>query len=189
MVTLMCKNQELFKEREEFDVASVSKIPRPWVYYRKLLPSSDPVYSFILGKQYFNKGEIEKARDKFEMAYHEKPSSLDYALGISQAYFILKKYDRAIKILSPFLDSAEKPYQLYFLLGRSLQASGEFNQAISMYDEAISHFGINFNLLNSIGECYYRLGSVDEALAAWEKSLEIHPKQPDIRKKIETIKK
>ncbi|TET70087.1 MAG: tetratricopeptide repeat protein [Candidatus Aminicenantes bacterium] len=44
-------------------------------------------------------------------------------------------------------------------------------------------------LLNSLGECYYRLGSEDEALAAWEKSLEINPNQPEIKKKIKAIKK
>jgi len=189
IVSLMDETNELLKKWGEFDVTSVSKILRPWVYYKKLLPSSDPVYSFILGKQHFNKGEIKKAKDKFEIAYHENPNSLDYALGLAQAYFTLKKYDKAGKILSPFLESKEAPYQLYFLLGKSHQALGKFDQAVSVYNEAISHFGINFNLLNSLGECYYRLGSTDEALAAWKKSLEINSEQPEIRKKIESIRK
>ncbi len=188
-VTLLDDGLEVLSERDEFDITSVSVIPRPWVYSKTLSPISDPVYSFILGKQFFSKGEIEKARVKFEMAYQKRPDSLNYASGLARAYFVLKKYDKTKQILLPFSDSAETPYQVYFLLGNSHQALGEFNQAVSIYNKAISHFGINFNLLNSLGECYYRLGSIDEALAAWEKSLEINPNQPEIEKKIKAIKK
>ena len=88
-----------------------------------------------------------------------------------------------------FSDEPELPYQFYFLLGKSHQALGEFNQAIAVYNKALSHYGINFNLLNSIGECYYSLEIWDEALAAWEKSLEINDDQPDIEEKLKILKK
>jgi tetratricopeptide (TPR) repeat protein len=74
-------------------------------------------------------------------------------------------------------------------LGKSHQALGEFDQAIALYNKALSQYGINSNLLNSIGECYYRLGLWDEALAAWEKSLEINDDQPDVEEKVKTLKK
>jgi len=51
------------------------------------------------------------------------------------------------------------------------------------------HFGLNANLLNALGECYFRLGIRDEALAAWEKSLEINPNQPEVIKRVKAIKK
>ena len=188
-VALMDGESELLTEWEKFDITSVSVIPRPWVYYKKLLPPSDPVYSFILGRQLFSKGEIEKARVKFEIAFQKRPNSLDYALGLARAYFALKKYYKTEQILLPFSESTDTPYQVYFLLGKSHQALGEFNQAVSIYNKTISHFGINFNLLNSLGECYYKLEVMDEALASWEKSLEINPNQAEIKKKIETIKK
>ncbi|MEE9503446.1 MAG: tetratricopeptide repeat protein, partial [Candidatus Aminicenantaceae bacterium] len=79
--------------------------------------------------------------------------------------------------------------QLYFLLGKSHQALGEFDQAIAVFNKALSQYGINLNILNSIGECYYRLGIWDEALAAWEKSLEINEHQPDVEEKVKILKK
>jgi tetratricopeptide (TPR) repeat protein len=88
-----------------------------------------------------------------------------------------------------FSNVSEVPYQLYFLLGKSHQALGEFDLAISVYNKALSHYGINSILLNSIGECYYRLGIWDEALAAWEKSLEINGNQPDVVEKVKLLKK
>jgi len=143
----------------------------------------------MLGRQFFSKGEIDKARVEFETAYQKKPDSIDYAVGLARTYFTLKNYTKTKQILLSFKNLDEIPYQVYFLLGKSHQALGEFAQAVSFYNEAISHFGINMYLLNSLGECYHRLGSEDEALAAWEKSLEINPNQPEIEKRVKAIKK
>lgn len=188
-VTLLDDDHEVLTEGESFEITSASILPRPWVYSKTISPPDDPVYSFILGGQFFSKGEIDKARAKFETAYQKRPDSQDYALGLAQAYFVLKNYDKTKQILLSFKNLDKISYQVYFLLGKSHQALGEFDQAVSLYNEAISHFGINFYLLNSLGECYYSLGSIDEALAAWEKSLEINPKQPEIKEKLKAIEK
>ncbi|MDH5386360.1 MAG: tetratricopeptide repeat protein, partial [Candidatus Aminicenantes bacterium] len=62
------------------------------------------------------------------------------------------------------------------------------DKAIDIFDKALSHYGLNVNLLNSLGECYFQLGSLEGALAAWEKSLEINPDQPEIQKSVKVIK-
>ncbi len=180
---------ELLTEQDEFDVTSASVMPRPWVYYRKMSSPEDPVYEYILGRQHLSRGETEKAKARLEEAYRKKPDSLEYAFGLAQAYFALKNYVQTKQILLPFSDSEKTPYQVYLILGKSHQASGEYDKAISTYNMAISRYGINIILLNSLGECYDRLGLEDEALAAWEKSLEINPDQPEIRKKLKEIKK
>jgi len=188
-VALLDGDQEVLSESENFEVTPVAGLPRPWVYLRTLSPSSDPVYSFILGGQLFSKGEIDKARNLLEKAYHSKPNSLNYALNLARVYFIQKEFQKTKEILIPFSEASEASYDVYFLLGKAHQALGEFNQAVSLYHKAISHFGININLLNSLGECYFRLGIIEEALAAWEKSLEINPQQPEIQEKVKSIKK
>jgi tetratricopeptide (TPR) repeat protein len=142
-----------------------------------------------LGKQLFSKGEFNEAQIKLEDAFRKKPDSLDFALNLAQVYSVLNKHLQAKQVLMPFSDMPEVPYQLIFLLGKSHQALGEFDQAITLYNKALSHYGINSNLLNSIGECYYRLGIWDEALAAWEKSLEINSSQPDVEEKVKILKK
>ncbi len=188
-VSLFEGNQELLYEGENFEITPISTLPRPWVFSRTLLPPEDPVYSSALGKQFFSKGEIYKARTYFEDAYHKKPNSLDFALSLAKVYFVLKEYDKIKQILSVFSESPESRFEIYSFLGQSHQALGEFDKAVVIYNKAISHFGINSNLLNSVGECYYRLGSHDEAVAAWKKSLEINPDQPKIKKNIEESKK
>lgn len=188
-VAFLDGERELLTEQDEFDITSASAMPRPWVYYKKLSPPEDPVYAYILGRQHLSRGETEKAKGRFEEAYRKKPDSLEYAFGLAQACFSLRNYVQTRQILLPFSGSEKTPYQVYFLLGKSRQALGEYDEAISTYQEAMSRYGINIVLLNSLGECYDRLGLMDEALAAWEKSLEMNPDQPEIKVKIENIKK
>ena len=43
-------------------------------------------------------------------------------------------------------------------------------------------------LFNSVGECYQGLGKIKEALAAFERSLELSPDQPEVRKRVDELK-
>jgi tetratricopeptide (TPR) repeat protein len=58
-----------------------------------------------------------------------------------------------------------------------------------VFNKAITRFGTNTNLLNSLGESYYGRGALKEALAAWTKSLEINPDQKEIKDKVESLRK
>jgi GWxTD domain-containing protein len=188
-VALWDGEMEILTEKENFEISPISVFPRPWLHTRTLPPPEHPVYSFLLGKQLLSKGEFNKAQTKLEEAFQKMPDSLDFALNLAQVYSIQKKYQQVKQVLMSFSGVSKVPYQLYFLLGKSHQALGEFDQAISVFDKALSHYGINSNLLTSIGECYYRLGIWDEALAAWEKSLEINGNQPDVVEKVKILKK
>ena len=66
---------------------------------------------------------------------------------------------------------------------------GELEEAITFYQKAISQRGNIIEILNAIGDCYFQLGNNEQALRAWEKSLEINPKQENIQEKIEQLKK
>jgi GWxTD domain-containing protein len=188
-ISLLKGDQVLHQMKESFEITPRSGVPRPWVHSRTLPPLDDPQYSSILGKQSYNKGEINKARIYLEDAYHKRPNSRDLATNLAKVYYNLGEYEKIIEILSIFSDSTPPNYEFHLLLGKSHQALGDYAKAVDIYDRAISHFGFDANLLNSLGECYFRLGSAAEALAAWEKSLEVNPDQPEIKKIIRDIKK
>jgi tetratricopeptide (TPR) repeat protein len=58
-----------------------------------------------------------------------------------------------------------------------------------IYNQAVSVFGVNTDLLNSLGECYIQTGNTQEALLALEKSLEIEPGQERIQELVRSLKK
>ncbi len=188
-VTLMVDGQEVLSDSEDFDITFSESMVRPWIY-SKLLPGlQDPVYSHIKGTQLFNSGKINEAKAFLEEAYRQNPESLDYALSLAQVYFRLTEYGNTESVLSPFLERKETPsYELLYFMGKTYKILGKLDKAINMFDKAVSHYGVNIVLLNELGGCYFQLGKPKEALALWEKSLEIQPDQPQIRKKVENLK-
>jgi len=189
VVTLRDGERDILSEKDHFEITSLSRIPRPWAYSKTLLPLSHPFYSYITGIQYFNKGKIGQARVQLEKAHKSQPDSVDYSLSLARVYYALNDFENAKAILLAILKSPESSYDMYWLLGRAHQSLREFDQAITVYDRAISHFGINVNLLNSLGDCYQALGKTAEALITWNKSLEINPDQPEIKEKVNSLKK
>jgi tetratricopeptide (TPR) repeat protein len=151
--------------------------------------AENPVYSYIIGTQLFNSGKVQEARTYIEDAYRKKPDSAAYALNLARLYMILDEYTKIESLLLPLFDKPESPqYDVFFVLGEAYQALGELSKAIELFNSAIDFYGINTNVLNSVGECYFQSGDMEEALAAWERSLEINPDQPELKKTIEAIK-
>jgi GWxTD domain-containing protein len=188
-VSVVAEERELIAATEEFDVSYLETVPRPW-FYSKLMPdASDPVYAQIIGSQLFAAGRLDEARPYLEKALGQMPDSPDAALALARLCLALNDADKIPAILSRFVDPSRPPnYEIYFLAGRAHQIRGEFAMALDLFDRALTHFGVNTNLLNAVGECRLRLGRPAEALAAWENSLRIDPGQPDIQKKADALK-
>jgi len=187
-VSLFNKNKdEILFEQNNFYISPLTYLPRPWVLSIPTSSSADPLYLNILGIQFLNKKDLQKAKSLLERAYRKNPNSIKFALDFSKALFVAKEYQRVKQIALPFLKDQEK-YEFLGILGQTCQAMGEFEDAISYYKDYLSHYGTNLNVLNSIGECYYKLGNKEEALIAWEKSLEINSKQEKLKKIVQSIK-
>jgi tetratricopeptide (TPR) repeat protein len=185
---LSADNTTVLSESAYFSVAAVEVVPRPFIYAERAPSPTDPAVDYILGGQYFNKGDQEKAGIFLERAYRKSPQTLQYAEGLSRFYFRQGKYEDVQKILRPFSESPQKNNQFLRLLGQASQKLKQFDEAITHYKQYLSHFGTNLDVLNAIGSCYYSLGNQTEALRAWERSLEINPNQEQIKKIVASIK-
>jgi GWxTD domain-containing protein len=163
-------------------------IPDPWVVAQSNPSKDDPMYFFILGNQFINEERIEEALDMLKKAYAGKPDELDYALGYARTLLITEKFSKAKQILFPFAENHTESYALYYYLGKSSQEVDAFEEAISYFHKALSLRGNTLDVLNSLGVCYYELGDKNQAILAWEKSLEINPDQEKIKKLIEAVR-
>jgi GWxTD domain-containing protein len=181
------EKEVLFKE-ERFSVLSEIHA-RPWIQFKRYPGSGDPIYSFIKGAQFLNKGEMGKAEDELGKAYEMEPEREDFAVAYAGVLLNREANEDVRKVLMPFVEKQVSDDSLYYVLGRAHQGLGEYEEAISCFQRYISHEGASFVVLNSIGECYFQIDNPEEALRAWEKSLEINPDQPEIKKKVKEIKK
>jgi tetratricopeptide (TPR) repeat protein len=181
---------EIVSAAEEFDLSFAESVPRPWFSSRILPEAGDPVYPEIIGAQLFNLGRFDEARVFLERAFQRKPESEDAATNMARVYLALTDAPAVVKTLTPFMTPGKTAkYDTYLLAAEALKRTREFGRAVELLDKAVAHYGVNAVLLNSIGECYTGLGKTKEALAAFEKSLELSPDQPEVRKKAETLRK
>jgi tetratricopeptide (TPR) repeat protein len=188
-VSLFVGGREVLFNSEEFDITHLEAIARPWVYSKISPDTQDPLHFYLIGTQLFNSGKIAEARVNLEKAFQKKPDSVDFALNLARTYMVLNEYKKVESLLLPFINQPQlSKYEVFFMMGKTYQNLGELSKAIEVLDKAISSYGININLLNTIGECYFQLGEPGEALAAWQKSLEINQNQPQIKKSVEALK-
>ncbi len=189
-VSLLGRDEtEITSEREDFTISPLVTLPEYWSLSEIYPPSGDPYYAHILGSQMLNAGEIEKAVALLELAYSMKPASLEYGLALANAYLARENYQRVQEILSRFLEKAKEEPQIYYMLGIACQKRGEFGRAVYYYKKYLLNFGTHLGILNALGECHFQEGNLKEALDAWEKSLELDPKQEELKERVSQLKK
>ncbi len=181
------KGEEYFSETERFSIIT-EPVPGSWVVAQTNPPADDPYYAYIIGVQYLNKGELQKAQMELADAYARKPDALDYALSYARVLLTLKDFQRVKEILIPFMEAKQEDFGLFYSLGNASQEIGEFGEAISYYQRALRLKGNITLILNAMGECYLQLGETEQALQAWKKSLDTNPCQEKIKKLIKNLK-
>jgi tetratricopeptide (TPR) repeat protein len=97
-------------------------------------------------------------------------------------------YQKVLDVGTPFMQTDQK-HEFYALMGLSLQGLAQYEEAIRYFKDYLAYHGTNVRILNAIGSCYQRLGNIDEALVAWEKSLELFPEQNELKTYIASLKK
>jgi len=187
-LTLLVDGQEKIKVKEEFDLSYLESLPRPWVLSRVLPPPTDPYYGWIIGSQLYKLGRLTEARTVLEAAVAKAPGNEDLALELARVYVALNDYQAAAKILDSFV-SAEQGvrYETYLVAAQAAFSLGQYEKALTVLDKAVARHGSDIQLLDLIGDCYFKLGKKEEALAVWQKSLEINPDQPELKRKFKLL--
>lgn len=186
-VIIRDQNKKLIGRRETiFSISPLRSLPRPWIVSLSF-PSEAPEKLNIIGNQLKNKGDLDKSLEYLEKAYHQKPLSRKLALDYANILFKLKQFQRAINVCQPFMEK-EKKHVFYGILGFSHQALGHHSDAISFFTKYLTYYGSNFNVLNALGQSFYKSGNNQEAIKAWELSIKVEPNQERIKKALKTLK-
>jgi GWxTD domain-containing protein len=186
-VSLLDKNQStLLSEQTFFYVTHMPAVPRPWVLSLPKPSDSDPEILNCLGVQLLNRKEYAAARPYLERAYRGNPTSRQFAMDYCRVLLEVKDYPTVKQVALPLVQAGQ--YDFYQVLGRACQALGELAEAVGYYKEFLTRMGTSIDVLNTIGECYVQLGDPENALVAWQKSLELNPKQESIRARVEALK-
>jgi len=183
------QGREVAARKENFEVTTLPAFPRPMVISKVLPPLKREDYLYETGLQYDHKGDVAEAGTRLSEAYAIAPQRVDLAVAYGLVLFRKGDFKRTKEVLLPFAGGQEPPAEALSLVGQACHALGQYQEAITHYAAYLARFGMNIDILNYLGTCYYQLGNREEALKAWTKSLEVSPDQEKIRNLVETLKK
>ena len=89
----------------------------------------------------------------------------------------------------------ENPSKKYFdenefvALGYRLLSAGKIDDAIEVFKMAVELFPQSFNVYDSLGEAYFKVGNKKLAMENYQRSLDLNPNNDNARKMLEELKK
>ncbi len=175
------------KEESMFYVTRLKTVTRPWALSLSLAKNS-PVNMNILGKQYLNTNQLDKAFRYFRIAYNSNPLNHIFAGDYCKVLMKQKKYDKVLEVGRPFMQT-ENRKMFWGIMGAAAKSSGKYNEAIGFFKAYLGYYGTNINVLNAIGESYLKLEEFEEAEVAYKKSLELMADQDKIKKTLKEVQK
>jgi len=153
------KGTEVLSRDEDFEITAAPSIGRPLIVSKVLPASGAEEYDYNLGLQLLSLKRTKDALTLLEKAYAKNPDELRYALGLSRCLFIEGQYQRVKDILGPWRGEKATDLVLYFL-GKTAHSLGLLDEAIADYNDYLSRFGLNLELLNLLGTATTKRGTL-----------------------------
>jgi GWxTD domain-containing protein len=180
------EGREIGARGEDFEVSPQPDVRRPLIAAKVMPGGRSEEYDYELGAQWLNLGRYAEAYESLSKAFGKQPNELRYAVGLAHALFAQGQYQKVLDVLGPFAGDKTVDQVPYFL-GKASHALEKYGAAIAYYQDYLSRFGTNLEVLNLLGMAHYRSGNTAEALTAWKKSLEINGSQEEIKKLVQDI--
>jgi GWxTD domain-containing protein len=183
------KGARLDAKSADFEISIRPSISRPMVVATVAPAYGRADYLYATGLELMNAGDLKGAVSRLAEAYALKPGHPNIAAAYGLCLLTAEDFAKAKEILAPLAAGGQGSAEVVAAFGRTRHALGEFAEAAALYREYLERFGANIEIMNLLGTCYFKMGNKEEALKAWEKSLEISPDQPQIRKLVDELKK
>lgn len=128
----------------------------------------------IIAKEYFKKGEYEKALVEYKKLYARSPSNMTYINQIVSTYEQLEQYDEAEKFLKALIDRFEYP-AFFVELGYNFQLKNDLDSAKINYQKALSSIDDKVTNVFMVASAFQNHSLLEEASIAYEKAMLINP--------------
>lgn len=205
-------NQEKATQEYEFALKNAAKLqPKNAVVYKNLgliymqqrkldqaretfeliveMQPDDEQLHFILASIYHELKEYDRCEEALKTAlelrldFHQALNFLGY-LYVEQS----RNLDEAERMIRAALEAEPVNGAYVDSLGWLFYQRGEYRKALVELQKAVL-FLEDPVIYDHLGDTHFKLENVDEAIKAWERSLELDPKQKEVKKKIRRNKR
>jgi len=173
----------------EFSIAPLGNINHPMEAAKILDVKNRFLYYYWLASQYHSLGDFEKSESLFEKGFN---LNKQYAEGIIKyAKLLLSKnnFDKAIEIVETIKGNEKYNFEYFSLLGKCYFGKRNYRQALDYLIKANEIYDSDYDLINTIGFTFLKLGNKKQAIDAFKASLSINKDQPGIKKILEKQQK
>ncbi len=98
---------------------------------------------YMLGQNYEQAGELEKARGIYEDLYKKQPNNYQIFDALNRIYVLQKAYDSSIQLITNQIKSSPSNINLYGMLGTTYYLKGDESKAYQIWDDALNNFPPN----------------------------------------------
>lgn len=116
----------------------------------------------------FSKDEILREEIREELAVIKDEVNLETAI----TYISYSDYKKALDSLLKLLPKHEESWNVNYLIGKSYNGMGEFENAIKYFSEAIKYNKEESELYNELGVLYYNIGEIYKAMQTFTQGIE-----------------
>jgi tetratricopeptide (TPR) repeat protein len=148
------------------------KVEKPLEFERTKALSFQKELPFILGQEYLNSGQVDKAIESFQKLPENLWNSSTLPV-VARAFYIKKDYARVVELLER--DDVINNYSVLLLLGNASLKLKKLERA-ALYFEEIRKFGDTAEINKTLGAIYYTLGERDKAKIYWERAKKLEEK-------------
>lgn len=122
-----------------------------------------------LGKEYFNKGEFDKAESVYSKLFQNDPNNTEYYGKLLQSLMAQQKYEQAEKLCKKMIKRTNS-YPTYLIdLGIVYNSNNQLEKANKQYQEAINKLVPDLMLLVDVAAKFTEAQLYDQALQAIRK--------------------
>jgi tetratricopeptide (TPR) repeat protein len=134
-----------------------------------------PQAQINLGLAYWRIGDHEAAGKAFEAAIEADAESVDAIRGLAALAIENQDYAKALDFQARLIDRGERSPELFYNTGLLLQKTGQTEDAIKLYREAVADKPDFSEALLNLGHALKEQGHPDEARVYWSQALAANP--------------
>jgi len=166
------------REEEVYDrIVSVLsfQIEKPLELERTESYDSHFNYTYLIGQEYLNKGDVEAALEQFKNLPEQMWNSTTLPV-IARAYYQKKDYARVVGLLEK--ENIIKNYPVLILLGNSCLELKKYQKAAEYFEE-LRKYGDTVENNRILGAIYYSLGEREKAQVCYDRAKKLEEKLKD----------
>jgi len=151
----------------------LKKIFLPLIFISITFAQQDLMNRYMLGQNFEQSGEFEKAKQIYEELYNRQPANFQFFDALNRVYIQLKDYDNSIKIIEQRLNLNPLDINLYGLLGKTYYLKSDEQKAFDTWDEALKKLQENPNNYRTIANYAIERRAFEKAIEYLNKGKEI----------------